>query len=68
MGRSREQFRRPDVSSDMTTLGLIGSGNIGSQLARAAIGIGYDVVNPRGGRHATLYSQDPSNSAETVRV
>jgi len=34
----------------MTTLGLIGSGNIGSQLARAAIGIGYDVVlsNSRG--------------------
>ncbi|GAA4265861.1 NADPH-dependent F420 reductase [Frondihabitans peucedani] len=34
----------------MTTLGIIGAGNIGSQLARAAIGVGYDVVisNSRG--------------------
>ncbi len=28
----------------MTTLGIIGAGNIGSQLARAAISRGYDVV------------------------
>lgn len=34
----------------MTTLGIIGAGNIGSQVARAAIGAGYDVViaNSRG--------------------
>ena len=34
----------------MTTIGIIGSGNIGSQVARAAIGAGYDVVisNSRG--------------------
>ncbi|GHD44608.1 NADP oxidoreductase [Mycetocola manganoxydans] len=34
----------------MTTLGLIGAGNIGSQLARAAVAHGYDVVvsNSRG--------------------
>lgn len=34
----------------MTTFGIIGAGNIGSQLARAAVGIGYDVVisNSRG--------------------
>lgn len=34
----------------MTTIGLIGAGNIGSQVARAAIGAGYDVVisNSRG--------------------
>ena len=34
----------------MTTLGIIGAGNIGSQVARAAIGVGYDVViaNSRG--------------------
>jgi predicted dinucleotide-binding enzyme len=34
----------------MTTIGLIGAGNIGSQLARAAIAQGYDVVisNSRG--------------------
>lgn len=34
----------------MTTIGIIGAGNIGSQVARAAIGAGYDVVisNSRG--------------------
>jgi 8-hydroxy-5-deazaflavin:NADPH oxidoreductase len=28
----------------MTTIGIIGAGNIGGQVARAAIGLGYDVV------------------------
>ncbi len=28
----------------MTTLGIIGAGNIGSQVPRAAVGQGYDVV------------------------
>ena len=34
----------------MTTLGIIGAGHIGSQVARAAIAVGYDVVisNSRG--------------------
>jgi predicted dinucleotide-binding enzyme len=34
----------------MTTIGIIGAGNIGSQVARAAISVGYDVVisNSRG--------------------
>ncbi len=34
----------------MTTFGIIGAGNIGSQLARAVIGLGHDVViaNSRG--------------------
>ena len=34
----------------MTTIGIIGAGNIGSQVARAAITVGYDVVisNSRG--------------------
>lgn len=34
----------------MTTIGIIGAGNIGSQVARAAIAVGYDVVisNSRG--------------------
>lgn len=38
------------VASDMTVLGIIGAGHIGSQLARAAITHGYDVVisNSRG--------------------
>ena len=34
----------------MTTIGIIGAGHIGSQIARAAIAAGYDVVisNSRG--------------------
>ncbi|MDQ8041716.1 NADPH-dependent F420 reductase [Cellulosimicrobium funkei] len=32
------------LSMTMTTLGIIGAGNIGSQVARAAVGQGYDVV------------------------
>ncbi|WP_205304896.1 NAD(P)-binding domain-containing protein [Nocardioides sp. 616] len=28
----------------MTTIGIIGAGEVGSQLARVAIGAGYDVV------------------------
>lgn len=34
----------------MTTIGIIGAGNIGSQVARAAITVGYDIVisNSRG--------------------
>jgi 8-hydroxy-5-deazaflavin:NADPH oxidoreductase len=38
------------VHGDMTTIGIIGAGHIGSQVARAAIGHGYDVVisNSRG--------------------
>jgi predicted dinucleotide-binding enzyme len=34
----------------MTTIGIIGAGHIGSQVARAAIGVGYDIViaNSRG--------------------
>lgn len=40
----------PPVASAMTTIGLIGSGNIGSTIARLAVDAGYDVVlsNSRG--------------------
>ena len=40
----------PSVALRMTTYGIIGAGNIGSQVARAAISSGYDVVisNSRG--------------------
>ncbi len=45
-----EYLRRHDVAASMTTFGIIGAGNIGAQVARAVIGIGYDVViaNSRG--------------------
>ena len=41
---------RFDVQSNMTTLGFIGAGNIGGQLARLAVAHGYNVVvsNSRG--------------------
>src|SRR4051812_11880145 len=32
------------VAFSMTTIGIIGAGHIGSQLARAFTGLGYDVV------------------------
>jgi predicted dinucleotide-binding enzyme len=40
----------PGLAVDMTTLGLIGSGNIGSTVARLAVAAGHDVVlsNSRG--------------------
>ena len=40
----------PDVAGDVTTIAIIGAGNIGSQVARAAIAAGYDIVisNSRG--------------------
>src|SRR5690606_9848567 len=41
---------RAEVEAGMTTIGIIGAGNIGSNVARAAIRSGYDVViaNSRG--------------------
>jgi hypothetical protein len=42
--------RRPRLGRDVTTIGFIGSGRIGSQLARLAVAQGHDVVlsNSRG--------------------
>ena len=42
--------RRPAVGTGMTTIGLIGAGNIGQAVARLALDHGYDVVlsNSRG--------------------
>jgi predicted dinucleotide-binding enzyme len=46
----REWLAAGVVDTGMTTIGFIGSGNIGSQLARLAVAHGYDVVlsNSRG--------------------
>ncbi|MEE6281262.1 NADPH-dependent F420 reductase [Georgenia sunbinii] len=46
----RNNAAAPPVALGMTTIGLIGSGHIGSTLARLAIAAGYDVVlsNSRG--------------------
>ncbi|WP_066520605.1 NADPH-dependent F420 reductase [Curtobacterium ammoniigenes] len=65
----------------MTTIGFIGSGNIGSQLARLAVGRGYDVVmsNSRGpetlqdlvtelGDHATAGTVAEAASAGDIVV
>ncbi len=40
----------PGLTSGMTTVGFIGSGNIGGTVARLAVAAGYDVVlsNSRG--------------------
>ncbi|MFC7788794.1 NADPH-dependent F420 reductase [Microbacterium sp. MAHUQ-60] len=49
-GAAGEYPAPPPVGVDMTTLGIIGAGHIGSQVARAATAAGYDVViaNSRG--------------------
>ncbi|WP_445525433.1 NAD(P)-binding domain-containing protein [Streptomyces cyslabdanicus] len=54
----------------MTTVGILGAGEVGSQIARAAIGSGCDVViaNPRGPKTlADLIAQlGPSARAATA--
>lgn len=65
----------------MTTIGFIGSGNIGSQVARAAVVTGYDVVmsNSRGpetlralieelGPRATAATRDDAAAAADIAV
>src|SRR5215813_4966689 len=46
----RNRLRVMEVRADMTTIGLIGSGQIGSTVARLAVNAGHDVVlsNSRG--------------------
>jgi len=55
----------------MTTIGIIGAGHIGSQVARAAIGAGYDVVisNSRGPETLTelVAELGPKARAATAR-
>src|SRR4051812_29441205 len=48
--RRRRTGNRSAEASTMTTIGLIGAGHIGSQLARLAVGHGYNVIvsNSRG--------------------
>ncbi|WP_268778354.1 NADPH-dependent F420 reductase [Nocardioides sp. Leaf307] len=48
--RPRNQRRAGGVGASMTTIGLIGAGNIGSTVARLAVRAGHDVVvsNSRG--------------------
>ncbi|WP_268908733.1 MULTISPECIES: NADPH-dependent F420 reductase [Arthrobacter] len=49
--RNRRNIHAADgVLADMTTIGIIGAGHIGSQIARKAVELGYDVVigNSRG--------------------
>src|SRR6266498_981371 len=48
--RSGMPITGPGLASDMTTVGFIGSGNIGATVARLAVAAGYDVVlsNSRG--------------------
>ncbi|MCD5346044.1 NADPH-dependent F420 reductase [Agromyces sp. S2-1-8] len=50
VSKPREQPARVGVALTMTTLGIIGAGHIGSQVARAAVKSGYEVViaNSRG--------------------
>ena len=48
--RTGNDLRHGGLARGMTTIGLIGSGNIGSAIARLAVAAGYDVVlsNSRG--------------------
>ncbi|MBC7519035.1 MAG: NAD(P)-binding domain-containing protein [Microbacteriaceae bacterium] len=52
----------------MTTIAIIGAGNIGSQLARAAIAVGYDVVisNSRGPETLTDLIADLGSKARAA--
>lgn len=54
----------------MTTIGIIGSGNIGSNVARAAIAAGYDVLisNARGPESLTGLVGELGSRAEAVDV
>ena len=47
---ARNECRATSVAADMTTVGLIGSGNIGGTVAHLAVDAGHDVVlsNSRG--------------------
>ena len=50
LARGKQSTLAGDIVIAMATVGLIGAGNIGSQIARLAVAHGYDVVisNSRG--------------------
>jgi len=55
------------VDAGMTTIGLIGAGNIGSQLARLAVAHGYDVVVSNS-RHPETLSELVAELGEHARA
>ncbi len=59
-----------DVTPHMTIIGIIGAGNIGSQIARAAIAQGYEVVisNSRGPETLTDLIADLGPQARAATV
>jgi 8-hydroxy-5-deazaflavin:NADPH oxidoreductase len=76
---ARNEPATPSVQVAMTTIGLIGSGHIGSTVARLAVAAGYDVVlsNSRGpetlqdlvddlGPHARAATTDEAAAADLV--
>ena len=55
----------------MTTIGIIGSGHVGSNLAKAAIAHGYDVVLPTSPRPSApltscAYPHDPNRPSQPL--
>jgi len=70
LGRGKQSTLAGDIVIAMATVGLIGAGNVGSQLARLAVAHGYDVVisNSRGPETLTALVAElgPHAPAETV--
>jgi hypothetical protein len=54
--------RTPGVATDMTTVGIIGAGHIGSALAEGLVGRGYDVVISNSRGPETLAGSSPARA------